>query len=420
MMFNKTKRLLYFPLAYYFYLFAKIVLNRWKPRIVVVTGSSGKTTLLHLLASQLGDKAMYSFHANSSFGIPFNILGIERKTLSFLEWPYIFITTPLRIFRSLPKNNIYVVEVDCDRPKEGMFLSKLLKPEVTLWVSLGRTHSMNFESLVRHNRFNSLEDAISHEFGYLIENTKNLVVLNSDSKYIMNQSSRTNAQLLKVSLNNLDYKYTIERGRTHFKIRNISHYFNYLLPLETLYGIEMSKSVMKYFGLKFDNSFSKFDLPAGRSSLFKGVKNTYLVDSTYNANLDSMKVILKMFIELKTTNHKWIVLGDMLEQGNNEAKEHKLLAQEINNLKFDKIILMGPRISKYTQPYLKSSAVSFINPNEVLLYLKKEIKGGEIILFKGARFLEGVIENLLLNKSDPKKLVRREKVWDEKRKKFGL
>jgi len=53
-------------------------------------------------------------------------------------------------------------------------------------------------------------------------------------------------------------------------------------------------------------------------------------------------------------------------------------------------------------------------------YLKGNIEGGEIILFKGARFLEGVIENLLEDKGNVKYLARREKIWEIRRKKWGL
>ena len=89
--FSFLKGKLYFPLAFYFRFFAQIQLLIWGPKIIVITGSNGKTTLLHLLESQLGNKAKYSHHANSAFGIPFNILGFERQTLKISEWPLLFL-----------------------------------------------------------------------------------------------------------------------------------------------------------------------------------------------------------------------------------------------------------------------------------------------------------------------------------------
>ena len=126
-MINKLKKLFYFPIAYYFRFFAQIQLAIWKPTIIVVTGSSGKTTLLHLIESQLQDKARYSHLANSSYGIPFDILGLKRKNLIIDEWLYLFLLAPLKAFKKPYKEKLYVVETDCDRPHEGKFLADLLK-----------------------------------------------------------------------------------------------------------------------------------------------------------------------------------------------------------------------------------------------------------------------------------------------------
>ena len=48
-MLEKLKARLYFLVAGYFAFWARLVLRRWQPVIILVTGSSGKTTLFHLL-----------------------------------------------------------------------------------------------------------------------------------------------------------------------------------------------------------------------------------------------------------------------------------------------------------------------------------------------------------------------------------
>ena len=123
------KSKLYFPLASYFWFFAKIQLLIWRPRIIVITGSSGKTTMLHLLESQIGEGAEYSHLANSAFGIPFHILGLKRVTFSLMEWPALFLYAPFRAFKKIHQKDLYIVEADCDRPGEGSFLANLLKPQ---------------------------------------------------------------------------------------------------------------------------------------------------------------------------------------------------------------------------------------------------------------------------------------------------
>ena len=425
------KESLYFPLAYYFRFFAEIRLRRWRPRVIVVTGSSGKTTLLDLIGSQLKKRAKYAYKANSSYGISFDILGLQRKTFQFYEWLGLFIKAPFAVFKSLPKEKIYVVEVDCDRPGEGRFLVTLLKPDITLWLNTSKTHSMNFDEAVRKGQFKTIQEAVAYEFGNLPARTSKLAIVNGDSELINAELYRTRAGVKKVNKEGHLQNYQITgEGQTRFRIDGREHPFNYLLPEDTFYGIKMALELAEYLRVAPDYSFSGFTLPPGRSSVFKGIKNITIVDSSYNASLDSMRVILDMFSKMPVKT-KWVVLGDMIEQGNSEREEHEKLAEILLNYNFDCVLLMGPRMSKYAYPKLEtlSSHFSplgtqviekFLNPTEVLKYLQANIQGEETILFKGARFLEGVVEHLLANKEDTKKLCRQEKVWKIRRKQWGL
>lgn len=413
-MFNKLKRSLYFPVAYYFRLFAQIQLKIWKPRIIVITGSNGKTTLLHLIESKLGDRAKYSHLANSTYGIPFNILGLQRKSLNLLEWPYLFLMAPFRAFKSAPKQKIYVVEADCDRPKEGKFLGSLLKPEAVIWLSVSKTHSVNFNSL----------DAIAFEFGFFLKYCQKYAVINGDNNLITKQVSRTKASTNKIYRKNDFQKYQILQNSTKFRINNEEFSFKFLLPEDTFYSIRATTLLLNYLNLKPDGNYNDFTLPPGRSSVFTGIKNTAIIDSSYNATPASMEAALNMY-KLYPGKLKWAVISDMVELGKEEEIEHKNLAKLLAGCKLDKVILMGPRVLKYTLPTLKEinpglPVESFLTPKEVLDYLENNINGNEILFFKGARFLEGIIGHLLKNKGDISKLCRRESVWQKRRQQWGL
>lgn len=415
-MFNKIKKTLYFRVAQYFRFFAQIQLLLWKPKVIVVTGSNGKTTLLHLIESQLGERAKYSHHANSAYGIPFNILGLQRKTLSIFEWPMLFILAPFRAFKSPPKQNLYVIEADCDRPNEGKFLAKLLNPQITIWLSVSKTHTINFPSPVEEN--------IAKEFGYFLEYTKNYCLVNGDSKLILNQIFRTKAEVRKINKKNHLQNYYVSKNGTSFKIDNKNFSINYLLPEDTFYLIAAIIELLKILEMPLDSKFKNLTLPPGRSSFFKGIKNTTIIDSTYNATPASMNAALNMYKKYPA-KIKLAILSDMVELGKEEKIEHQKLAKLIVDARLDKVILMGPRMNQYTLPRLKEIASrlpieSFLTPVDILNYLKTNIKGGETLFFKGARFLEGVIEHLLKNKSDAAKLCRREQVWQERRKQWGL
>lgn len=419
------KRILYFPFAYYFRVFAKIQLTLWKPRIIVVTGSSGKTTLLHFIESQIKKNARYSHQANSAYGIPFDILGLKRRKLVIREWFYLFLAAPFKSLKKPYKEKLYIVEADCDRPGEGKFLASLLKPEVTLWTGSSRTHCINFDTLVKRKKFSSVEEAIAFEYGYFLEFTSSLVIANGDSGEVLKQLKRSRVPVKTIKKKSKLKSYKLTINSSEFRISRHLYKINFLLPKESFYSIAMTNQLLDYLNLDIDQSYSDFQLPPGRSSILKGIKNTTIIDSSYNATPDGMVAILNMF-NVYPANNKWAVLGDMIEQGLKEKEEHEKLADLIASIKLSKIILMGSRVSRYTYPKLEPLVKGtipiekFITPKEVLNYLIANIQGEEIILFKGARFLEGVIEHLLADRADASKLCRREKIWQKRRQKWGL
>jgi UDP-N-acetylmuramyl pentapeptide synthase len=422
-MLDKLKTIFFFPIATYFKFFAQIRLKRWNPQIIVITGSSGKTTLLHLIESQLQSKAKYSHHANSAMGIPFDILGLSRKTLHPTEWITLFIMAPLKVFDKPFSQKIYVVEADADRPGEAKFSSRLLHPDITIWVNVGRTHSLNFEKLVPQH-FSSVDEAIAYEFGYFLKNTKSLVIINSDSELIVKQLNRTSAKQEQIIISNLE-NYKVGHEFTEYKINSEVYKLGFLLPKEIFYSLSATLSLLNTLQVKPDKLFSRFQTPPGRSSFLKGIKNTIIIDSSYNANLGSMNALINLFKDYPA-NKKWVVLGDMLEQGKLAQEEHERLANSIMDLSPERIILIGKLVSEYTYPKLKErfngNVLAFTKLKDVLDYLENEISGGEAILFKASQsiMLEGVIEHFLQNGSDSTKLCRREKYWITRRKQLDL
>jgi UDP-N-acetylmuramoyl-tripeptide--D-alanyl-D-alanine ligase len=422
-MIENLKKALYFYVASYFRFFARIRLKRWNPKIIVVTGSNGKTTLLHMLEAQLGSHAKVSHHANSAFGVAFDILDLHRKTLQTSEWVSLFLNAPRNVFRPLPKEKIYVVEADADRPFEGVFLATLLQPEVVLWVSTGRTHSMNFDQLVSDGEFATVEEAIAYEYGYFLKYCKELAVIDGDSKLESDQVSRAKAKVKTITQKVYLKKYSVTKGGTEFHIKDKHYAFNGLLPKEIFLSIAMCEEAMNHLGVPFDSNFIHFQLPEGRGSLLNGIKDTVLIDSSYNGNLGSIKAMLQMF-DAYPAKKKWVVLGDMKELGKEEREEHEALAKILNKMDLERVVLVGKAITKYTLPLIdqKTHAPGFEKASQAISYLQEHIKGGEAILFKGSQsiYLEGLIERLLEDKKDTNRLPRQTEFWKNQRKKLGF
>lgn len=419
--FARFKKRFYFVAASYFRFFANFVFKRWHPRVIAITGSAGKTTMLHLLEYELGDKAHYSHDANSAFGICFDLVGIRGITGSKLRWLYIILAVPVRSLFYRHKEPFYVVEIDGERPHETEFLASWLKPEVTLWVSLGLSHAVQFEREVKEGKFNSLDEAIAAEFATLPQNTTKHVYIDADVELMRQATTNIKAKVTKFRKSDIP-KYVVYPNHTDFTAGGTTFHFEQPLPRDISIQLLMLRSLMKYLDMPLNTDFSKIVMPPGRSSFFEGKKGLKIIDSSYNAHIISVQSVLEMASRMHAS-HKWLIIGDIVDQGSIEGEEHTKLADLIAMVEPEEIILVGRRTKKYTAPRLKElgfSAKTTTDPRKALKYIEEHTTGKETLVFKGSQYLEWIIEKLLKNPEDANKLPRRELAAQRRREKWGL
>lgn len=415
----RVKKKLYLVVVRYFRFFANISLRRWNPRVIAVTGSVGKTTLLNLLEVQLGDRAHYSHNANSPYGLAFDILGMSGITGSKLYWIYLFAAAPIRALTFTRTQEFYIVEIDGEKPKETEFLANWFKPEVTLWVSVGRTHAVFFEEQVRLGKFKSVDEAIVHEFSHLPRNTSKLVIYDGDNKLIDSAVKQTGVESVAITKQALG-GYEVLPNKTQITVNGIECTFNQPLPKEIYVQLAILDELAQYLGEQPVKDLSSFVQPPGRSNFYNGKGGVKLIDSSYNAHLISVKSVVGLFQEMKISN-KWVVIGDIVEQGESESSEHAELGRVLKQADFDRYILVGRRTQKYTYPEMdQSKTVTFLQPKHALEYLQQELTGKETVLFKGSQYLEGIIEHLLADPSDVETLPRQSPAAKKRRARWGL
>ncbi len=415
------KKRFYFMVANYFRFFANIVLRRWKPRIIAVTGSAGKTTMMMMLEHEIGKKAHYSHNANSAFGVPFDILGLKGIRGSKVRWIWLLIATPFKALFTWRRKEFYVVEIDGERPHEAEFLAKWLKPEVTIWVSIGLSHAVQFEKEVENGKFKNVGDAIAAEFANLPVNTSKRVYIDASSKIMQEAVQGIEAKVIPIRKSELK-KYVVYPDSTDFTYGDTTYHFDHPEPKDVAFNLFVLRDLMKYLKLRFNPDFTGLKIAPGRSSHFKGEKGIDIVDSSYNAHMISMASVLDMAKRMHA-EHKWLVIGDVVDQGSMTEDEHVRLAKLIAEVNPEKVILVGKRTKEFTAPELKKlgiSAVSTTDPRKALEYIKKRIRGRETLIFKGSQYLEWIIEKLLADPTDAKKLCRREKAAVARRKSWGL
>ena len=418
----KFKKRFYFAAAKYFRHFAKRSLKRWHPRIIAITGSAGKTTMLHIAEHELGKNAHYSHDANSAFGISFDVLGIKGIKGSKLRWVYLILAAPIKSLYFKHKEPFYVAEIDGERPHETEFLATWLKPEVTIWVSIGLSHAVQFEDEVRSGHFKNLSSAIAAEFATLPQNTQKLIYINGDEP-LMRSATEGIKNVKVVAFKKSDLKkYVVYPDSTDFTYGDTTFHFNHPEPKDLTFHLLVLQDLMKYLKMPFNPDFTDFRMPPSRSNFLRGKKGINIIDSSYNAHLISVASILDMVRRLHA-EEKWLIIGDIVDQGSIEGDEHQKLADLIAEAKPDNIILVGRRTKKYTAPRLKElgySAHTTLDPRKALEYIEKHITGKETLIFKGSQYLEWIIEKLLENPEDANKLCRREKAAVARRKKWGL
>lgn len=201
------------------------------------------------------------------------------------------------------------------------------------------------------------------------------------------------------------------------KIRQpLPEHFSYSIVLAIAGCMALGVEITKAITAIEDN----FLLPPGRMSIFKGINNSTIIDSSYNSSSLPLLDTLEFLNKIGNKKRKLAILGDMRELGIVSKELHEEAARKIMETT-DLTILIGPLMKEFTYPILKENhfkATSFENFTDAASYILQSVKSGDMILVKGSQntlFLERVVEMLLKNKEDVKKLCRRGDFWDKLR-----
>jgi UDP-N-acetylmuramoyl-tripeptide--D-alanyl-D-alanine ligase len=336
----------------------------------------------------------------------------------------------------------YLVEMGVDEPmppKNMEYLLTILHPDIGVILNALSVHTQQFGSVT----------AIAKEKGKLVTQNPNLqyAILNADqpeiatlkpkneAKTIMFGKDKKSEVIIKSITSSFDgtsISFHAQRpGLTTAASPGLIRFKNLVLP--EFYGHTVASALAVASALNInlqeaaDTISKNFKLPPGRGRIFEGIKNTIIIDSSYNASGTTMRGSLEMLKDIGKNRVKIAILGDMRELGSQAEIEHKKVAESAIK-SADKIILVGPQMEQYALPITKKSKIPvewFATAGQAKVFLEGShpsmpefLTGGEIILVKGSQntiFLEIVVEALLINKSDVENLCRRGKFWKKKR-----
>lgn len=447
------KKILQSVFLSYIRILAKLQLSKIKPTIIGVTGSEGKssTTDAIKLVLETKYKVKKTGKANSETGIPLDILGIEVKTYSIINWIKLALMAFWKFLTNWEKYDIYIVEMGIDspfEPKNMSYLLKIIRPDIGILTSISAVHAENYIPLIKEpnlsdqKKVDLLKIEIAREKGKLIATTLKKggnAIVNIDNKYIKNfienekldvfQVSNTeleNPELLRIlEINNsaggFNVKYLCEGIKYELIVSNAllgeeyAYTFGYAIQAGLLLGVDTETSI---------KALEAYQAPEGRFRLLEGINNSRIIDSTYNSSPLTLEKALILFNKLDSKSRKLVVLGDMRELGDIEKAEHERLAIIAARFNFDEYFLVGKNMTTYFAAQLKQERIqankihTFSNSLELGKKLKTSIQNNDSILAKGSQntiFLEEAIKQILpgttLHPSQPSDLLCRQSKW---------
>lgn len=329
--------------------------------IIALTGSNGKTTTKEIIHAVLSQKykVQYTFgNLNNHIGVPLTVLSIK------------------------PEHEIAVIEMGANHQKEIEMLCEIAQPNLGYITNFGKAHLEGFGG------FEGVIKGKSELYSFLKDHSQTILVNENDPI----QTEKTDEYQPKITFGKKDSDYQFDEFSENNLVGLRYQRDSALSQLTGNYNFTnlcAAASLGFHFNLNFGQIKSAIEnyLPTNmRSQVVEKNGKTFVLD-TYNANPSSMSESLKNFSNFKGS--KTIIIGDMLELGEESEVEHKSILSLANSLHFDEVITVGNEFKS-----VSDLSKSFQNSKELSEYLKlNKIKSNNILL-KASRgiALEQILE----------------------------
>ncbi|MFH0969283.1 MAG: UDP-N-acetylmuramoyl-tripeptide--D-alanyl-D-alanine ligase [Patescibacteria group bacterium] len=426
----KPKKIIYLEKMLRF--MAKAVLRKYKPVIVGITGSVGKTSTKEAVFLVLCLKFFVRKNEknyNNEIGLPLTIIGAENGNKSPLKWAKVFLKWLYVIIFPASYPEILILEMGVDRPGDMEYLTSFIKPTVGIFTNVHSSHLEYFKSV----------DYIAREKGKIIQNIpeEGVAILNGDDEKVHAFKTKMKAKSITIGLGDEnDIKATdVSYGYNEGKLQGISFKLNYegkIIPIRLpqilaphfIYSVLSAVASGLYFKMNLVDiakSLENFSSPQGRMKLVEGMSGSLIIDDTYNSSPKAVISALNVLEELKALR-KIVILGDMLELGIDSEKSHEEVVRKTFESGASIFFAVGDRIAEATQKIFGNSGKPgniffFDNPDSAGCQLAGILRDGDLVLIKGSQGMrmEKVVEKVIPREEDAKILLcRQSKDWKNK------
>ncbi|MBK9254691.1 MAG: UDP-N-acetylmuramoyl-tripeptide--D-alanyl-D-alanine ligase [Saprospiraceae bacterium] len=320
--------------------------------VIAITGSNGKTTSKELIRDVLRKK----FNLIATVGNLNNHIGV-----------------PLTILMSKSDTELLIVEMGANHQTEIDFLCRIAEPEFGVITNVGKAHLEGFGG------FEGVKKGKSELYRYLSEN-EGTIFLNAEdieladlvpsgSRVVSYHPSELLTQVDSDPFITCTYKGGIIKTQ--------------LIGSFNLANISLAIAIGNYFGVddaEIVKSISSYSPDNNRSQLKRKDDNIYVMDA-YNANPSSMALSIKSFAS-SDFEKKILVIGDMLELGEESKNEHFAIISLINEYKWQDVLYVGKHFYQFNGQFKGNF---FLTSTDAANYLHKMDYRNVAFLLKGSR-----------------------------------
>lgn len=420
---------------------ARLILKKYKPRVIAVTGSVGKTSTKDAIFAVLSKSVRVrasdkSF--NSELGLPLTILGRPNAWNNPIGWMRNLFDGLLLIALPAQYPQWLVLEAGADKPGDISSLASWLRTDVAVITRL--------PEVPVHVEFFDSPEAVVREKASLINTLKahgSLVIYADDERmraladkaeargiHTIRFGASSEAQVRMEEPQLLVQKGSWPTGmqaKLHLGDRTEEVLVKGVLGAHALMPLVAAAAVGLAVGRSATDILTGLDLyqpPKGRMRLIAGLKGSLIIDDTYNSSPAAVSAALDTLKSMKHGRSKMrriAVLGDMLELGRLSVEEHRKIGAQVAKCA-DSLVTVGFRARDIAESALSNgmadqNILQYEDSLKVGQELQNLIDEHDVVLVKGSQSMrmERIVEDCMLEPEKAKDLlVRQDAQWKRK------
>ena len=425
-------------LQYIFRAQAKILLRRFNPKIIAVTGSVGKTStkdaIYDVLSTKFNVRKSPKSYNSMEWGVALSILGLTSEWNSPLGWLVNVWKGCVAMFASTYPE-ILVLEMGVEHPGDMAIMTSLAKPHIAVVTAIGEVPV--------HVEFFAGPKELAREKAGMVRaiSADGYVILNSDDDVVSDMRAEAHGKIITFGVGRgadvhvSSYKLLTTGNGEHATPRGMACKIEYRgtsvpVRLEGAFGRQQLYVIGAAVGVAAAMNMNMVDVARtleekytpspGRLRLLEGIKESWILDDTYNASPMAMHAALDTLKDMPA-NRRIAALADMLEIGKFTIQAHEsmgALAAPIVNI----LLTVGPRakfIAKEARArgMKKTDVLEFATGREAGVYLQSILESGDVVLVKGSQSMrmEQLVEEIMAHPEEASTLlVRQNEYWRSK------